>query len=136
MAWLVGYITEQIISKLNHIGADSNAKDMSRVMRVPNSINERNNTLVKPYIWNDEAYTLQELQSYCKPLENFGTRKKTKTKIIPINAKVSLFYKTNYARLTDLRKLYELRQGDFTSMRNKDKLLFVEVIKITGSYVE
>lgn len=118
MSWLAGYITEQIISKLNHIGADSNAKDMSRVMRVPNSINERNNALVKPYIWNDEAYTLQELQSYCKPLEHFGTRKKTKTKVIPINAKVSLFYKTNYARLTDLRKLFDLRQGDFTGMRN------------------
>ncbi|MDI4707128.1 hypothetical protein, partial [Pseudoalteromonas shioyasakiensis] len=38
MAWLAGYVTEQLISKLQHIGADNNAKDMSRVMRVPNSV--------------------------------------------------------------------------------------------------
>src|SRR5699024_2879600 len=27
MVWLVSYITEQLISKLHHVGADSNAKD-------------------------------------------------------------------------------------------------------------
>lgn len=120
MSWLAGYITEQLISKLQHVGADSNAKDMSRVMRVPNSINERNGAIVKPFIWNDETYTLQELQTYCRPLEKFSTRKKVRDNIIqlPINKKLALFYKTNYARLTDLRKLIDLRQGDFTGMRN------------------
>src|SRR5699024_11949693 len=76
ISWLVGYITEQLISKLEHIGADGNAKDLSRVMRVPNSVNERNNSTVKPEIWNDAAYTLQELQTYCRPIEQFGSRKK------------------------------------------------------------
>lgn len=120
LAWLVGYITEQLISKLQHVGADSNAKDMSRVMRVPNSINERNNSVVKPYIWNDEAYTLQELQAYCRPLEKFASRKKTKNKIIrlPSNLALEQFYKTNYARRNDLLKLFELRNGDFTGCRD------------------
>src|SRR5699024_1500316 len=101
MAWLASYITEQLISKLQHIGADSNAKDMSRVMRVPNSINERNNAIVKPVIWNDKSFTLQELQAYCKPLDRFKTRKKSKDNLInlPINEKLNQYYKTNYARL-------------------------------------
>lgn len=120
ISWLVGYITEQLISKLEHIGADGNAKDLSRVMRVPNSVNERNNSTVKPEIWNDAAYTLQELQTYCRPLEQFGSRKKKRNNIVqlPINKRLALFYKTNYARLTDLRRLIELRSGNFTDMRN------------------
>src|SRR5699024_2083845 len=120
IAWLVSFITEQLISKLKHLGADSNAKDLSRVMRVPNSINERNNAVVKPYIWNDETYSLNELQAYCRPLEKFEYRGKKKRNIInlPINAKIGQYYKTNHARLRDLRKLIELRNGDFTNMRN------------------
>ena len=120
MSWLASYITEQFISKLEHIGADSNAKDMSRVMRVPNSINERNNAVVKPDIWNNEAYTLQQLQAYCRPLEQFRSRKKLKNNVInlPINEKLSQYYKTNYARLRDLRRLIDIRKGDLTGMRN------------------
>ena len=120
IAWLVSFITEQLISKLKHLGADSNAKDLSRVMRVPNSINERNNAVVKPDIWNDKTYSLQQLQAYCRPLEKFEYRGKKKRNIInlPINAKIGQYYKTNYARLRDLRKLIELRNGDFTNMRN------------------
>lgn len=120
MSWLASYVTEQLISKLQLIGADSNAKDMSRVMRVPNSINERNNAIVTPSIWNDEPYTLQELQSYCKPLETFETRKKKRSNVIqiPIDKKLALFYTTNHARLTDLRNLIELRENDLTGVRN------------------
>lgn len=120
MAWLTAYITEQFIAKLEHLGADSNAKDVSRVMRVPNSVNERNNAVVTPCIWNPEAYTLQELQSYCRPLEKFTTRKKTKTTItyLPTSKRLIQFYKTNYARLRDLNRLIELRNGDFTGVRN------------------
>lgn len=120
IAWLVGYITEQFISKLQHIGADSNAKDMSRVMRVPNSINERNNSIVEPYIWNDEAYTLQKLQEYCRPLEKFSSREKRRNKLIrlPNNLALEQYYKTNYARRNDLLKLFELRNGDFTGCRD------------------
>lgn len=120
MSWLSSYITEQLISKLSHLGADSNAKDVSRVMRVPNSINERNNAHVKPYIWNDETYTLQELQAYCRPLEKFKSREKVKAKVINLstNQKLTQYYKTNHARLRDLSKLLDIRGGDLTGIRN------------------
>jgi hypothetical protein len=119
MSWLSSFITEQYISKLRHIGADGNAKDVSRVMRVPYSVNERNGEIVKPEIWNPYPYTLQELQAYCKPLDNFGYKGKKKAeikRIIPNN--LSFFYKTNYIRLTDLDTLIGLRNGDFTGKRN------------------
>lgn len=120
IGWLASYITEQLIGKLKHLGADSNAKDSSRVMRVPESINERNNAVVTPYIWNDESYTLQELQAYCRPLEKFETRKRTKGKVIhlPVDERLAFFYKTNHARLSDLHKLVQLREGNLTSVRN------------------
>jgi Helix-turn-helix domain of resolvase len=120
MSWLSNFITEQYISKLRHIGADSNAKDLSRVMRVPNSVNERNGALVKVDIWNPQPYSLRELQSYCKPLDTFKYRGKKKAEIrrvIPKN--LSLFYKTNNSRLVDLDKLIDLRNGDLTGYRNK-----------------
>lgn len=119
MSWLSSFITDQYISKLMHIGADTNAKDLSRVMRVPNSVNERNGAIVKPEIWNPYGYTLAELQSYCKPLDSFNYAKKTKTKIKRIMPKnLPLFYKTNNARLLDLERLITLRNGDFTNKRN------------------
>ncbi|MGG3232393.1 AsnC family protein [Priestia flexa] len=119
MAWLTSYITEQYISKLRHLGADSNAKDISRVMRVPNSINERNGELVKPEIWNPYSYTLQELQSYCKPLDRFNYKGKKRAEIKRIvPPTLSFFYKTNNARLVDLDKLIHLRNGNLSHKRN------------------
>jgi hypothetical protein len=119
MGWLVEYITEQFIMKFASLGADWNAKDLSRLMRVPNSINERNNKIVKWEIWNDKTYTLKELQLYCKPLDIFATRKKKKVSSIKSYAlRLEMFHRTNRARLKDLRKLIELRKGNFTNCRN------------------
>lgn len=122
MFWLSSYITEQYIAKLQHIGADPQAKDAARVMRVPGSINERNNAKVEAEIWNDKSYTLQELQAYCKPLEKFGHKGKKKasvSRLLPaVHDKLSLFYRTNHVRLLDLERLAELRSGDMTGKRN------------------
>ena len=121
MEWLASYITEQFIEKLQGLGADFNAKDMSRFMRVPFSVNERNGAVVDAEIWNPEAYTLQELQAYCRPFDDYNRNRNRKGKIIQlaeVDNKLLLFYRTNYARLRDLRKLIELRKGDFTGMRN------------------
>jgi hypothetical protein len=119
MSWLTSYITDQFISKMKHIGADSNAKDLSRVMRVPHSINERNGEIVKPDIWNPHPYSLRDLQSYCKPLEQFSYKGKKKAEIKRIAPKnLSFFYKTNNARLMDLERLIRLRNGNFSDKRN------------------
>ena len=136
MDWLVSYITEQLISKLHFLGADYNCKDLSRVMRVPNSINERNNAKIKAEIWNNEAYTLRELQEYCRPLEIFETRRKKKFMSISstnsdIGIRIMRFYRTNNARISDLRKLIEIRKGNLTNCRN----VFIYVLAYHQSLV-
>lgn len=120
MAWLALYITEQYISKMKHIGSDNIATGMSRVLRVPNSINERNNHVVTSDIWENMPYDLDELQSYCRPLERFSNNDKFKnnTHNLQSNGTLHWYYMTNNARLRDIKQLIEIRQGDFTGMRN------------------
>lgn len=119
MAWLTSYITEQFIDKMKDIGADGNAKDLSRYMRVPESINSRNGATVEAEIWRKERYTLKELQSYTKPLHRFSNGYKKRFRTIQATDKaLTVFYKVNYARLRDFETLIKLRQGDFTNMRN------------------
>ena len=130
MAWLAGYITEQLVMKLRSVNADSNATDMSRVMRVPESVNERNNARVAYEIWNDEAYTLQELQTYCPPLESKKRGRKSDIIALP-SQKVALFHRTNYLRQQDLRKLIKLRGGDMTGCRN----VFVYILAYQQSLI-
>jgi hypothetical protein len=120
LSWWTQYITEQFVTKLFEVGADSNAKDLSRVMRVPYSVNERNGSLVKPDIWNDTSYSLQELYKYCKPIDSTKARKQTKRNnvVIDFNKGMIRYFRTNNARLKDFNKLIELRGGNFTGMRN------------------
>ena len=130
MAWLAGYITEHLVMKLRSVNADSNATDMSRVMRVPDSVNERNNARVSYEIWNDAAYTLQELQTYCPPLESKKRGRKSDVIALP-SQKVALFHRTNYLRQQDLRKLIKLRGGDMTGCRN----VFVYILAYQQSLI-
>jgi hypothetical protein len=121
MAWLTSYITEQFIDKLRGLGADYNAKDVSRVMRVPDSVNEKTGQKVEWEIWNNAPYTLKELQSYCEPLKKFNKKVNRQTEIVytkTFDKKLGQFYRTNNARLKDLRTLFTLRNGDFTNCRN------------------
>ena len=144
MSWLTSYITDQYIAKLHEIGADGNAKDMARLMRVPESINERNGMTVHPEIWHRAPYTLEELQSYCKPLDRFKNSHKRRLKTIykPDN-NLLVFYRVNHARLSDFEKLIELRGGDFTSKRNTflymyayHQSLILDSLKDTIDYME
>jgi len=120
MAWLTSYITKQFIDKLKEIGADSNASDTSRIMRVPESVNSRNGATVTPRIWRNTPYTLQELQAYCKPLERFrNSYKRRFNKVYSIDSRLIAINRVNHARLLDFEKLIELRNGDFTGKRNE-----------------
>lgn len=120
MAWLTSYITKQFIDKLKEIGADSNASDTSRIMRVPESVNSRNGATVTPRIWRNTPYTLQELQTYCKPLERFrNSYKRRFNRAYSIDSRLISLNKVCYARVSDFEKLIELRNGDFTGKRNE-----------------
>lgn len=119
MSWLSRYITEQFILKMKHIGADGVAKDVARLMRVPESVNERNGATVHPEIKRNTPFTLQELQSYTKPLDEFKNRHKRHiSTIYSDNLGLMLYHRTNDARLRDFEQLIRMRNGNFTGMRN------------------
>ncbi|RWZ49779.1 hypothetical protein EQV77_17995 [Halobacillus fulvus] len=123
MEWLARFITSQFVGKMKEIGADPNATDMSRLLRVPDSVNGRNMSVVGWEIWNDEPYTLDMLQSFCKPLErtkyNGKKRRNKVTRFTPkVKSKITYFYQTNHVRIKDLEKLLDIRNGDMTGKRN------------------
>lgn len=124
MAFLSHYITVQYIGLLKQLGADPNASDVARVLRLPNSIHGETGKQVKCTIWNYREYTLDELYAYCTPLEKAKGRKKRNKlaegeviRFTPPDT-VKNFYTLNDKRLTDLEALVQLRNGDMTNYRN------------------
>ncbi|GAA3316269.1 hypothetical protein GCM10020331_012890 [Ectobacillus funiculus] len=99
---------------MKDLGADTAATDVSRVFRLPYSINSRNGEQVKPYIWRALEYDLEELYSYCVPLEKEAKKsKKTGTiEILPAQRGLKNLYSLNAARKDDLNRLVQLRNGD------------------------
>lgn len=114
MAFLSQYITAQYIGLLQHIGADSSATDVTRVFRLPYSINSKNNQQVQVEIWRTLEYSLEELYRYCTPLEarRKPSRKKKATLVsLPPQKDLLTLYSLNSARKDDLETLISLRQG-------------------------
>lgn len=115
MAFLSQYITTQFIAQLQHLGADTSGTDVTRVFRLPHSINSRNGAQVKADIWRTLEYHLQELYSYCTPLESRRKpSKRSKGQLVTIPSQKGLFnlYSLNTARKNDLEMLIALRHGE------------------------
>jgi hypothetical protein len=121
VAYLAQYITVQYISKLKDIGADPRACDLPRVLRFPGTTNTKNNAAVKVEIWRQLEYSLQELYEFCTPLEQARKRgKQCKSNVAVFIDKVGAktLYSLNAARVNDLQRLVEIRNGDLTGCRN------------------
>lgn len=115
MAFLSQYITAQFIAELRHLGADTSGTDVTRVFRLPYSINSRNNKQVTVELWRTLEYSLQDLYNYCKPLEKRRRppkRKKGTVHILPSKRGVKNLYSLNTARKSDLELLVSLRRGE------------------------
>lgn len=115
MAFLSQYITAQFISELRYLGADTSGTDVTRVFRLPYSVNSRNNKQVTVELWRTLEYSLQDLYSYCKPLEQ--RRKPSKKRIgtlhtLPSKKGLKDLYSLNTARKNDLETLVALRNGN------------------------
>lgn len=122
MAWLTKYITRQITGMLEDHGADYNAIDDSRVMRVPYSINTRNQSLVVPEILYNQAYTLDELRAYFPEVKRYTYKPKAdkQKNIVPFRrlSAINNYSVVNVNRVADIEKLIELRKGNMTGCRN------------------
>ncbi|MEH6943048.1 AsnC family protein [Bacillus sp. JJ722] len=115
MAYLSKYITSQYIAELTHLGADTSATDVTRVFRLPYSVNGRNGKRVEVDVWRTLEYHLEELYSYCTPLEaQRKPSKKRKGTLVSLPSHRGLFnlYSLNTARKDDLETLVSLRNGD------------------------
>lgn len=108
-------IEEYLYSLLKPFGADRQALDPTRVLRVPGSINSKSNTIVKVIDQYDYVYDLREIQKEFLPeLEERKAKKKGRpSKTVFIHRERSLYY----ARIQDIIKLCELREYDLKGHR-------------------
>ena len=108
-------IERHIYNELKEFGADQNALDPTRVLRVVDSINTKSNTKVRVLDYNEYRYTLREIQEEYLPELKI---KKEKSKGRPKKI-VSLFneYNLYYSRVLDIAKLCELRKYDLKGHR-------------------
>lgn len=115
MAFLSQYITTQFISELRHIGADTSATDVTRVFRLPYSINSKVQRKVTVDLWRTLEYSLLELYSFCTPLEKRRKASKKKRGLLttlPSPKGLKDLYSLNTFRKNDLELLVSIRKGE------------------------
>lgn len=125
--------------QLKSLGADRNAIDVARVLRIPGSYNSKSNTLVKEIVDNKFAYyDLYELYDkfIYKPykeqekVQQKKEKKKSKIRVLTNT------YNLNKSRLMDLEKLLELRNNEMYGVRNKFLMLYGTYYLLCGATVE
>ena len=108
-------VEEYLYSVLKPFGADRQALDPTRILRVPGSINSKSKTTVNVIEQYDYIYDLREIQNeYLPELEERKAKKKGRpSKTVFIHRARSLYY----ARIQDIIKLCELREYDLKGHR-------------------
>lgn len=108
-------VEEYLYNQLKQFGADRQALDATRVLRVPGSINSKSNTVVEVLEQYEYVYDLREIQEgYLPELDKNKPKKKGRpSKTVFIHRERSLYY----ARIQDIIKLCELRNYDLKGQR-------------------
>lgn len=107
-------IEEYLYNQLKEFGADRQALDATRILRVPGSINSKSKTVVSIIDEYDYIYDLREIQKEFLPeLKPKEKRKGRPKKINYVYRERSLYY----ARIHDITKLCELRKYDLRGHR-------------------
>ncbi len=118
-------LEDHLYKQLKHLGADKKATDAARVLRLPDTINSRNNAECKVMILNDKVtysmYDLREEYLKWKPkafkeieVENKVNNKKIKSKVLQFFTSYTL----HIARAEDILTLCKLRKYKVTGYRN------------------
>lgn len=108
-------IQRYLYNELKEFGADANALDPTRVLRVVGTVNSKSNSYVEVLDMNSYKYTLKEIQrEYLPEISEKREKKKGRPKKI-----VSLFneYSLYHARILDIIKICELREYDVKGHR-------------------
>lgn len=105
---------------IEDIEVDPATLDVSRVFRISGSKNTKSNTIAQIYSYTNYKYRLDEIiEGYLPELEIIKEKKKNK-KLNNNQKKVVFFYTTynlHYARLIDIVKLQQLRNGQCSGQR-------------------
>ena len=107
-------IEEYLYNQLKEFGADRQALDATRILRVPGSINSKSKTVVSIIDEYDYIYDLREIQKEFLPELKPKEKKKGRPK------KINYIYRERslyYARIHDITKLCELREYDLRGHR-------------------
>ena len=107
-------IQEYLYHQLKEFGADRQALDATRILRVPGSINSKSKTVVSIIDEYDYIYDLREIQKEFLPELKPKEKKKGRPK------KINYIYRERslyYARIQDITKLCELREYDLKGHR-------------------
>lgn len=120
---LFDHIQSFFIDTLKEQGADSQAKDVTRVLRVPTSFNTKTGEEVRILQFHHHRYTMRYLQQFMNDalMINLEDLQKPKKKTSKKKSKVKYLYNAftlAVARANDLKKLCQLRNYDIVGYRN------------------
>ncbi len=107
-------VQEYLYNQLKEFGADRQALDATRILRVPGSINSKSKTVVSIIDEYDYIYDLREIQKEFLPELKPKEKKKGRPK------KINYIYRERslyHARIQDITKLCELREYDLRGHR-------------------
>lgn len=110
-------LEDYLYKQLKHLGADRQATDGARVLRLPSTINSKNNAICKVIHTEDTIYSMYDLrETYLGYRPKQRTRKATK----PTRQVKNLFnsYSLHMARASDIETLCRLRNYDVKGYRN------------------
>ena len=107
-------VEEHLYNNLKEFGADRQALDPTRILRMPGSINSKSKTRVKILGKYDYIYDLREIQKEFLPELKPKEKKKGRPKKINYIFRERSLY---YARIQDITKICELREYNLKGHR-------------------
>lgn len=125
---MYNHVQDYLVETFADLGADTAAKDIARVLRVPGTRNTKNNQRVEIIEYNEQArYTMSMFRDFIDPFEDYPekTDKTEKTKVKKTQKIAYMYnaYTLHKARAMDIEKLCYLRDYEMTGQR--DTFLYI-----------
>lgn len=113
-------IEDMLIYRLKHLGADSKASDSARVLRIPNTINSRNNAKSRVlYIDDSIEYSMFDIkENYLNKYKKNQVHRAKREHNKLINNLFFNSYSLHISRSNDILKLCKLRNYNVKGYRN------------------
>lgn len=112
---------KELEKSIKNISVDSRVKDPTRLLRLPGTINTKNNSKCYSMLKNESnKYNIFDLKkTYIKPKKQY---KQNKGKIAYLPTKN--LYTLNMSRIEDFKRIVSLRKGDIVGCRNTLIMLY------------